>query len=67
MLVLCLSEGEFMLDSNEELKLMSNVAVKNQCPRRKVYLRLPPRFPPLPLLCSLRPRRHLRQMVFHLP
>lgn len=38
MLVLRLSEGEFILNSDEESKLMSDVAVKNQCSRRKVYL-----------------------------
>jgi hypothetical protein len=38
MSVLCLSEGEFVLNSDEKSKLMSDVAMKNQCPRRKVYL-----------------------------
>ena len=54
MLTLHLSEGMF-LNSDEDPKLIGNIAVKNLCPRCMVGLRLRRQFQPL-LLRSLRPR-----------
>lgn len=53
----------FIFNDDGELKLTSDVAVKNRCPRRKVYLRLPPLSPPLPLLRSLHPRQMVSQLL----
>lgn len=63
MLVFCLSEGDFIFNGDEESKLTSDVAVKNQCPRRKVDLRLRALFPPLLLLRSLHPRQMVSQLL----